>query len=75
MLDREEIIVTILALAPSTLDALAVVRELNHRINNDFTSATNIVSVGVSAARGRRLTRSTAAWELMLIDTPMRDAS
>lgn len=43
-------IVTILALAPSALDAQTVVRELNHRINNDFASAINIVSVGVMLA-------------------------
>ena len=41
---------TNLALAPSALDALTVVRELNHRINNDFASAINIVSVGVMLA-------------------------
>ena len=41
---------TILTPAPLALDALTVVRELNHRINNDFTSAINIVSVGVMLA-------------------------
>ena len=41
---------TNLALAPSALDALTVVRELNHRINNDFASAINIVSVGAMLA-------------------------
>jgi hypothetical protein len=39
-----------LALAPSALDAQTVVRELNHRINNDFASAINIVSVGAMLA-------------------------
>ena len=42
---------TNLALAPSALDALTVVRELNHRINNDFASAINIVSVGAMLAK------------------------
>jgi len=42
--------VTMLALAPPALDALTVVRELNHRVNNDFASAINIVSVGVMLA-------------------------
>ena len=41
---------TNLALAPSALDALTVVRELNHRINNDFASAINIVAVGAMLA-------------------------
>ena len=42
---------TNLVLAPSALDALTVVRELNHRINNDFASAINIVSVGAMLAK------------------------
>lgn len=41
---------TTLALAPSTPDALTLVRELNHRVNNDFVSAMHIVSVGALLA-------------------------
>ncbi len=41
---------TNVALSPSAPDALTIVRELNHRINNDFASAMNIVSVGAVLA-------------------------
>ena len=41
---------TTLALAPPVPDALPLVRELNHRINNDFASAMNIVAVGALLA-------------------------
>lgn len=38
------------ATAPSAFDVLTVVRELNHRINNDFASAINIVALGAMLA-------------------------